>query len=80
MQLSLKQKALLQTFGLFALAIVASSVVAFILSNVSTTVLLNAIGIGFFAWFGYMFYSLTLSRLEHEEKLKETFEKFEKKD
>jgi hypothetical protein len=80
MQLSLKQKALLQTFSLFALAIVASAVVAFILSNVSTTVLLNAIGIGLFAWFGYMFYSLALSRLEHEEKLKETFEKFEKKD
>lgn len=75
MNLSIKQKALLQTVGLFAIAIVSGSVVAFILANVSTQVVLNAIGFGVIAWFGYLFYSLTLSRLEHQEKLKEMFEK-----
>lgn len=70
MNLSIKQKALLQTIGLFAIAIVSGSIVAFILANVSTQVVLNAIGVGFIAWFGYLFYSLTLSRLEHQENLK----------
>lgn len=75
MNLSIKQKALLQTIGLFAIAIITGSVVAFILANVSTQVVLNALGVGFIAWFGYLFYSLTLSRLEHQEKLKEMVEK-----
>lgn len=75
MNLSIKQKALLQTVGLFAIAIVSGSVVAFILANVSTQVVLNAIGVGVIAWFGYLFYSLTLSRLEHQESLKKLNEK-----
>ena len=71
MKLSLKQKALLQTLGLFALSIAGAVVVAFIISNVSTVVLVNALGLGLFTWFGYLFYSITLSRLEHQETLKE---------
>jgi arginine exporter protein ArgO len=79
MKLSLKQKALLQTVGLFALAIVTVVGVTLILEYVSTTVLLNLIGIGFFVWFGYMFYSVTLSRLEHQETWKKINEKFDNK-
>jgi hypothetical protein len=75
MKLSLKQKALAHTLGMFALAIVASVAVTFILANVSTTVLVNALGIGLFAFFAYMFYGITLSRLEYNEKLKEMNEK-----
>jgi hypothetical protein len=75
MKLSLKQKALFQTLGMFALAIVASAVIAFIAVNVSTTVLLNALGAGLFVWLGYLFYSVTLSRLEHQETLKQINEK-----
>ena len=75
MKLSLKQKALVQTIVLFAIAIVSGWVVAFILANVSTQVILNALAVGFIAWFGYLFYSLTLSRLEHQEALKEMTEK-----
>ena len=75
MNLSIKQKALLQTLGLFALAIVVTSIVSFILMYVSTKVLLNAIGIGIFVWLAYMFYSITLSRLEHQETLKKLNEK-----
>lgn len=75
MNLSIKQKALIQTIGLFSLAIVVASIVSFILMYVSTTVLLNAIGVGLFVWFGYLFYSVTLSRLEHQETLKKLNEK-----
>ena len=76
MQFSLKQKALFQTIGLFALAIPVAMIVTFVVSNVSTVVLLNALGVGLFVWFGYLFYSVTLSRLEHEEALKELNKKF----
>ena len=71
MKLSLKQKALLQTVGLFALSLVGAAIVAFIIANFSAIVLFNALGLGLFAWFGYLFYSITLSRLEHQETLKE---------
>jgi hypothetical protein len=75
MKLSLKQKALLQTLGLFAIAIVSGTTVALILEYVSTKVILNAIGVGVISWFGYLFYSITLSRLEHEDSLKELYKK-----
>jgi hypothetical protein len=75
MKLSLKQKALAQTIGMFALAGVAAVVITFIIANVSTAVLVNAIGVGSvvgsFAWLAYIFYSITLSRLEFNEKLKD---------
>jgi hypothetical protein len=75
MQLSLKQKALVQTIGMFALAIASAVVITFIMANVSTQILINAIGVGFFTWLAYLFYSITLSRLEYNESLKE-LEKF----
>ena len=75
MKLSLKQKALAQTIGMFALAIAASVVIAFIAANVSTTVLINAFGVGSFVWLAYIFYSITLSRLEYNETLKKMTEK-----
>jgi hypothetical protein len=71
MKLSLKQKALLQTVGLFVLSLAGAAIVAFIIANFSAIVLFNALGLGLFAWFGYLFYSITLSRLEHQETLKE---------
>jgi hypothetical protein len=78
MQLSLKQKALLQTVGLFAVSLAGAVLVAFIVSNVSTIVIFNVLGVGAFAWFGYLFYSITLSRLEHQETLKELNKKVDK--
>jgi hypothetical protein len=48
-----------------------AAIVAFIIANFSAIVLFNALGLGLFAWFGYLFYSITLSRLEHQETLKE---------
>jgi hypothetical protein len=75
MQLSLKQKALVHTLGMFALAIATSIVVAFIAANVSAATLSNAIAIGAIGFLAYMFYSITLSRLEYNEKLKEMTKK-----
>ena len=71
MQLSLKQKALLQTVGLFALSLAGAAIVAFIIANVSAIVLFNALAIGLFAFLGRMFYNAILSNLEHQETLKE---------
>ena len=71
MKLSLKQKALVQTSGMFALAILVAIVGTFIVANVSTQLLINVLGIGFFGYLAYLFYSITLSRLEYQEKLKE---------
>jgi len=71
MKLSLKQKALVQTSGMFALAILVAIVGTFIVANVSTQLLINALCIGFFGYLAYLFYSITLSRLEYQEKLKE---------
>ena len=78
MKFSLKQKALAQTIGLFALAIPVAIIVTYILTNVSTVILLNALGVVLFVWFGYLFYTVTLSRLEHQETLKELDQKFDK--
>jgi hypothetical protein len=71
MQLSLKQKALLQTVGMFVLSFAGAALVAFVVANFGAIVLFNALALGLFAWFGYLFYSITLSRLEHQETLKE---------
>jgi hypothetical protein len=69
--MSLKLRALIQTVGLIALAIACSATIGFIAANVSTETILQALGFGALAWFVYLFYSITLSRLEYQEKLKE---------
>lgn len=80
MSLTLKQKALLHTVAMFAGAILGSFVLAFIIANVSAATIANAIALAGFAFLGYTFYSITLSRLEYREKLKEMKESFDKKD
>ncbi len=77
--MSLKQKALLITLGLFALAAVAGYTVGFILANVSTQTIINALAIGFFVFFGWVLYGVTLSRLEYQESLKELKKTFDNK-
>lgn len=73
--MSLKQKALLQTLGMIALVIVASYSVAFILANVSAATIADAFGIGALIFLAYVFYNVTLSRLEYNETLKKMTEK-----
>ena len=75
MKLSLKQKALLITTGLCAGAIIVANLIRFIIQNVSTEVITNAIGFGFIGFFGYMLYQITLNRLEYQETLKKLNEK-----
>ena len=69
--MSLKFKALTQTVGMLALAVFVAGVINFILDNVSIKTVLQALGLGFMCWFVYLFYSLRLSALEYNEKLKE---------
>ena len=71
MQLSLKQKALLQTLVVFVLAIATAAVVTFITMYLGPQVLSYTLGIGLFGYTVYIFYSITLSRLRHQETLKE---------
>ena len=72
--MSLKVKALVQTLGLIALAIFVASTISFILANVSTETIMQALSIGLVSWLVYMFYSIRLLSLEYEQKLKETKE------
>lgn len=73
--MSLKLKALIQTAGLLALAVVIAATVNFIIANVSTETVIKALGAGFIAWFVYIFYSIRLASLEYNEKLREMTEK-----
>lgn len=75
MKLSLKQKALLITTGLFAGAIFTAHLVTFIIQNVSTEVLADVAGGGIIGFFLYMLYQITLNRLEYKETLKKLNEK-----
>lgn len=70
MKLSIKQKALLVTFGLLGSMILGSGLVVLILQNVSTQFIGNTLGAGFLAWVVYLLYCITLNRLEYEESVK----------
>ena len=69
--MSLKLKALIQTAGMIALAIFTASIVSFILDNVKTETILQAMAFSVLGWFVYIFYSIRLSALQYEEKLRE---------
>jgi FtsH-binding integral membrane protein len=71
MKLSLKHKALLITLGTFALALVAGTMVAFILEYVSTQTIIYALVIGAVAFFAHVYYGITLNQLEYKAKLQE---------
>ncbi len=74
MTLSLKQKAMLITAGIIASAFAGSLLVAFIVANVSAETIGYVCGIGFCSWFVYLFYAITLNRLEYQESLKKLSE------
>lgn len=75
MKLSLKQKALLITLSVFAIAILSGSAIGFILANVSTQTILNALAFGSFVFLAWMLYGVILARLEYNQSLKEMTEK-----
>jgi uncharacterized membrane protein YfcA len=71
MTLSIKQKAMLITAGIIAGVIAGSYAVTFILANVPAHIIANVCGGAFVAWFIYLFYAITLNRLEYEQKINE---------
>ena len=75
MKLSLKQKALLETLFMASTALMGSVAVMFIVTYISVQALTNILGVALFVYLGYLFYSITLSRLEYDEKLKEMTKK-----
>ena len=79
MNLTLKQKALAQTVAMIGGAILIASALSFILNNVSTQTILDAVAYAGLAWVVYIFYSITLARLEYNESLKELKKTFEEK-
>ena len=75
MKLSLKQKALAETLFMIATAIMCGVGVVFIITYISAQALTNILGVAALVYFAYLFYSITLSRLEHQETLKQMTEK-----
>lgn len=78
MTLSIKQKALLATVGLFAFAIAVACLVSYAVMNVSIEVLGYAVGAGLLYFFVSMVYQVMLSKFEYDEQLKKTLETFDK--
>jgi hypothetical protein len=70
MTLSIKQKAMLITAGIIASVIAGSLAISFIIVNVSAETLGFVGGGAMCAWFVYIFYAITLNRLEYEKTLK----------
>ena len=68
--MSLKQKALLITLGVILSAVVGSFVAAFLITTVSIQTLANIAIVLVLGWLVYIFYGLTLNRLEYEESVK----------
>lgn len=75
MNLSIKQKALFQTFGLLASALIAGASVSLLIEYVSIGVILTSLGIGFVAYMFYLVYQINLSQLQYKETLKEIVDK-----
>jgi hypothetical protein len=75
MTLSIKQKAMLIALGTVAAAVTGSIFIAFVVMNVSRDTLAYVCLSAVCGWFVYIFYTITLSRLEYDERSKEMFEK-----
>ena len=73
--MSLKLKALLITLSVIASAVAGAMVAAFLIANVSIQTLANICIVLVLGWLVYLFYGLTLNRLEYEETLKKMTEK-----
>jgi uncharacterized membrane protein YfcA len=75
LKMSLKLKALLITLSVIASAVAGAMVAAFLIANVSIQTLANICIVLVLGWLVYLFYGLTLNRLEYEETLKKMTEK-----
>jgi putative Ca2+/H+ antiporter (TMEM165/GDT1 family) len=70
MKLSVKQKALLVTFGLLGSMILGSGIIVLIGEYFSAQAIGNMLGVIFLSGVVYLLYSITLNRLEYEESVK----------
>ena len=68
--MTLKQKALLQTFGIIAGIVFGSLAINLIIYFVPAAILINLFYVGLLGFLVYCVYGLVLSRLEHSETLK----------
>lgn len=71
MNLSLKQKALVQTLAFVASAIAGGVIVSLLIEYVPVKTLLTALGIGIFTYIIYIAYQINLSQLQYKAKLEE---------
>lgn len=75
MNMSLKQKALLNTASLMASALLCSLAVSLMFTYFSVTTIFTIIGAAVFGYLCYILYAINLSQLESQERLKEMTEK-----
>lgn len=75
MQLSLKQKALLQTLTLMGSGMLTGLAVTLMFTYFSTQTIFAIFGAAILGYLCYIVYSINLSHLQYNEKLKEMTEK-----
>lgn len=75
MNLSLKQKALLNTVTLMGSALLGGFAVSLMFIYFSVTTIFTIIGVAGFGYLMYIVYAINLSQLESQERLKEMTEK-----
>ena len=78
MTLTIKQKALLATLGVFAIAVLASFAIDFIARNVSIETIGNVIVAGVVLLFANMIYQIFVSKFEYDERLEKTVNSVDK--
>ena len=67
--MSVKQKALLQTVGIFALIAGSSVLIQLALANMDLQTIRYILGAGVLGFFGYVIYGIVLARLQSQEIL-----------
>ena len=67
--MSLKQKALLQTVGIFALILGSTALLQLAITNMDLQTIQYILGAGVLGFFGYVMYGIVLARLQSQEIL-----------
>jgi predicted Na+-dependent transporter len=70
--MDIRVRAAVQTVGMLGLAMVSAAVVVWAVNYFSANTLMYIFGIGMLAGFFYLFYGVTLSRLQYDEAVKKT--------
>jgi hypothetical protein len=73
--MTLKQKAILQTFGIIAGIVFGSLAINLIIYFVPAAILINLFYVGLLGFLVYCIYGLVLSRLEYSESLQDLTKK-----